>query len=119
MKYGDGDEWINTSKIPFVDSNGEVIGIIGISVDITEIKESQLKLELLNNSLKELNATKDKFFSIIAHDLRNPLGNFKQITEMLYDNFNDFNKTELIEFLGLMKNSSNNIFSLLDNLLEW
>ncbi len=99
--------------------NEEVLGFYVLVSDITEVKQTQFKLEEMNNNLNELNATKDKFFSIIAHDLRNPLGNFKQITEMLYDEFNDFDESELLEFLKLLKNSANNIFSLLDNLLEW
>ena len=99
--------------------NGEVIGFYVLVSDITDIKQTQLKLEELNNNLNELNATKDKFFSIIAHDLRNPLGNFKQITEMLYYEFKDFDETELLDFLKLLNNSASTLFSLLENLLEW
>ncbi len=73
----------------------------------------------LNNELKELNSTKDKFFSIIAHDLKNPLGTFTNVTKMLYEMPEDFSKDERQEFMKLMKDSADNVYALLENLLEW
>ena len=99
--------------------DGLVEGFYVLISDITEIKEAQFELERLNANLNELNATKDKFFSIIAHDLRNPLGNFKEVTKLLAESYNDFSELERIEFLNLMKDSSNNVYLLLENLLEW
>lgn len=72
-----------------------------------------------NYELSEVNSTKDKFFSIIAHDLRGPLGNFKEMTKMLYDDYSSFDEEERKEFLQMIKSSSNNIYLLLENLLEW
>ena len=69
--------------------------------------------------LADLNATKDKFFSIIAHDLINPLGNFKEVTKVLYDEFDKFSSQEKFNFIGMMRDSSDHVYSLLDNLLEW
>ena len=80
---------------------------------------TQEELLVSKTKLIELNATKDKFFSIIAHDLRNPLGTFKNMTELLYDSYNDFSEDDRIEILELLKNSSKTIYSLLENLLEW
>jgi signal transduction histidine kinase len=78
-----------------------------------------LIIENQKEELTKLNATKDKFFSIIAHDLRNPLGNFMNMTELLSTNYNEMTETSRLEFLDLMKESSKNIYLLLDNLLEW
>ena len=96
------------------------------SNDLIELKKLNLKLNELNTklivseeNLVTLNATKDKFFSIIAHDLRNPLGNFKEVTKLLHESYNEFEEEERLEFIGLMKNSSQRIYSLLENLLEW
>jgi len=69
----------------------------------------------LENSIKE----KDKFFSIIAHDLRNPLGNFKTATELLNDPTSVFTQEEQTELLLMMKKSADNVFTLLENLLDW
>lgn len=89
---------------------------------ITDIKEMRMSVAALKQSeknLKEINDSKDKLFSIIAHDLKNPLGAFKQLTQNLVDMYHEFTEQERIEFLELLKKYSKNIFSLLENLLEW
>ncbi len=82
-------------------------------------EELNCLLQIKNQELEITNATKDKFFSIIAHDLKNPLGSFREVTKLLYEANADFTEDEKMEFLELMKNSSNNIYSLLENLLDW
>ncbi len=93
--------------------------VIFVAYDITKRKENEERIKSNNKELKGLNATKDKFFSIIAHDLRNPLGNFKLISNLLADSYDDLDENEKKEFLVMMKDSSNNIYDLLNNLLEW
>lgn len=83
------------------------------------LKKSSEEIRRSNIKLKELNSTKDKFFSILAHDLRNPLISFKGITELLINNYKDFTEEERIEFINSMKNSAKHLFELFDNLLEW
>ncbi len=83
------------------------------------ISEREAELQKSTLKLRELNATKDKFFSILAHDLRGPIGNFKLVSEMLHEEYDDFSEDERINFLRNMKDSSNNIYKLLENLLEW
>ncbi len=70
-------------------------------------------------SLEKANQEKDKFFSIIAHDLKNPIANFKQVSELLLESYSDLPEDEKLLFLNLMQDSSKNIYSLLENLLEW
>lgn len=77
------------------------------------------ELVFTKESLEKANQEKDKFFSIIAHDLKNPIANFKQVSELLVESYDELPEDEKILFLGLMKESSKNIFSLLENLLEW
>lgn len=84
-----------------------------------EINNAKEELEIAYHDINDLNATKDKFFSIIAHDLRNPLGSFRDITKLLFDMHDDFSSEERIEFLALMKQSADKVYLLLDNLLEW
>lgn len=69
--------------------------------------------------LKNLNAAKDKLFSIIAHDLKSPLSTLKTQIEMMADYYADLTKEDVLESLQLMKESSNMLFSLLENLLMW
>jgi len=77
------------------------------------------ELEHLNKELDESNSTKDKFFSIIAHDLRNPISALKQVTDMLALEFDTFEEDEKKELIGLLKKSSDSVSQLLDNLLTW
>lgn len=77
------------------------------------------KIEVQSTELKEMIITKDKFFSIIAHDLKNPLGSFRELSKMMSENYELFDDAELREYLNMMKNSADSVFELLENLLEW
>lgn len=83
------------------------------------LNDKNIEIQMQSDALSELNATKDKLFSIIAHDLRNPLGSFKQGIEFMKDNFEKMEKDELQKFLHLMEKNSISVYNLLDNLLEW
>ena len=81
-----------------------------------------IKNEELNKSNEELeksNNQKDKFFSIIAHDLRSPFQGFLGITQNLAENADSYSASELAKLYNLMHQTANNLFSLLKNLLEW
>ena len=84
-----------------------------------ELAELNSDLVKTNRELSELNAMKDKFFSIISHDLKSPLSSLYLMIEMLVENYNDFSGDELEETLELLKASSRNTSSLLENLLTW
>lgn len=77
-----------------------------------EILETNKKLE---NAINE----RDKFFSIIAHDLRGPLSSFFSITKMINEQSEQFTKDELIEVSGLLHQNAKILYSLFDNLLTW
>jgi signal transduction histidine kinase len=77
------------------------------------------KLSSLNSELLKVNKEKDKLFSIIAHEIRNPLWWFKNITEMLSVQFDEMNKESLAETLKSLDESAKNTFLLMDNLLHW
>jgi len=115
----DGLKWVSTSKIPFIDDAGEIRGVIGISMDITERKQVHLELDLKNEQLVKVNAEKDKFFSIIAHDLRAPLSGFMKLTEMMDEELAVMTQQEIQTMVTTMKSSAANVFRLLGNLLEW
>jgi two-component system, sensor histidine kinase and response regulator len=79
---------------------------------------THIKISRQNRELQRLNAEKDKFFSIIAHDLRGPIGAFKQSLELITGktNLDENKKNELLEKL---KNSAKTTYNLLENLLNW
>jgi len=80
---------------------------------------THLKICKQNQELHRLNAEKDKFFSIIAHDLRSPLGGFMALTEMMANEPELIPADEQKELMLNLNQSASNIFNLLENLLEW
>ncbi|MDT3741428.1 MAG: tetratricopeptide repeat-containing sensor histidine kinase [Candidatus Kapabacteria bacterium] len=82
-------------------------------------KKANLIISTQNEKLKELNDSKDKFFSIVAHDLKNPVGAFKNISVLLHDETNLLSDVEKKEFLELLKESAESLSLLLENLLTW
>ncbi len=81
------------------------------------LHEQQIKTQM--RELEEVNKTKDRFFSIIAHDLKNPFNSLLGITENLVENFEDFAPEEIKEYLLLLLQSSQQGYNLLENLLNW
>lgn len=70
-------------------------------------------------NLRELNASKDKFFSIIAHDLRSPIAGLLGLSENIVKEFNNYSISDLMETTSALYGSSLEVFKLLNNLLEW
>jgi len=87
--------------------------------DLTELKETQAKLQQREKELKELNATKDKFFSIIAHDLKNPLNALNGFASLLKEEYDEYDEEERKEIIQNIILSTENMSKLLENLLEW
>ena len=87
--------------------------------EVTARVNTHVKLYQQSIELQKLNITKDKFFSIIAHDLRGPMGGFKGMTELLAEHMINMTMAEVQEHLGTLRDSSSNLFRLLENLLQW
>jgi len=84
-----------------------------------ELHEANQKLLISEKGLKELNATKDRFFSIIAHDLKNPFQSLLGFSETLYTDIDKHSKEEIKEYSRIILETSQNLFNLLGNLLQW
>lgn len=80
---------------------------------------NQEKLKKYSEELEVLNATKDKFFSIIAHDLKSPFNSFLGITELLAEDIDIMDRAQIKAFVLDMNRSAHNQFKLLENLLAW
>ncbi len=78
-----------------------------------------VKIHNKNKKLNELNATKDKFFSIIAHDLKNPFSVLMGFSEMLLESFRENTEEENLESISALHESSKRGYKLLENLLDW
>lgn len=110
--------WVEISTHYMKNNQGEV-EIFGVSRNITERKKVELELQQSEAILKELNITKDKFFSIIAHDLRNPFTTIIGFSEMLRDEAGELDPATITEYAGIIGRSANQTLQLLENLLDW
>ncbi len=97
----------------------ETILLYSVVHDITARKKAEEALKESENKLKQLNAQKDKFFSIIAHDLRGPLGSFMQLTEYIKENYSELSDAEFKTYFNHIYSSAKGTFKLLENLLVW
>ena len=84
-----------------------------------QLQEANEKLRDSEYAQRTLNATKDKFFSIIAHDLRNPFQALFGISEELYRRIDQLEKDDIKDYGKLIHESTQNLFNLLENLLQW
>ncbi|MEI7485281.1 MAG: PAS domain S-box protein, partial [Ignavibacteriota bacterium] len=111
--------WVSTNGIPILDEGGNIIGYNGTDTDITERKKGEEEIMNMNKELIELNSEKDKFFSIIAHDLRGPFNGFLGLTDIFASELSKMNLEDIQKLALMMKVSANNLYQLLENLLEW
>lgn len=99
--------------------NSTITGYLWQYRDITERKLIEKKLKEQTELLNELNRTKDKFFTIIAHDLKGPFNSILGLTDLLVTEYDNISEEERLSFIKLLHSSSNSTYKLLENLLEW
>jgi signal transduction histidine kinase len=104
---------------PRFSRDGIFMGLIGSCADISEQKESEEKIRKINIELAEINATKDKFFSIISHDLRSPLSGLMQILFIIAEDYDSLPNEEKLQMITDVANTSKKTYELMENLLEW
>jgi signal transduction histidine kinase len=111
--------WLLVDAIPQIVVDGVVQQVVCTFINITDRKKAEQSLRESEMQLRELNATKDKFFSIIAHDLKSPFNAIVGFSELLVDQIREKDYDGLIEYAGYIHSSSLRAMSLLSNLLEW
>ena len=90
-----------------------------VKMQAEELKAQKDSLEETNKKLHELNLTKDKFFSIIAHDLKSPFSNLIGFLSLLNSRVDSYERDKIKKFVKLSYQSSTKIYNLLDDLLKW
>ncbi|MGY5354216.1 PAS domain-containing sensor histidine kinase [Wenyingzhuangia sp. IMCC45467] len=108
---------ISTRKTRFVTNNNEKF-IVGIIHDITQSFNTEANLKKSKIELQKLNETKNKLFSILAHDLRSPFSNIVGISELLIHNPENFDY-DLKKYIKVIHSSAKSTLTLVDNLLNW
>jgi len=101
------------------DNFGKPIRTLGIVLDITELKEKENEIIKYAEQLQIANSTKNKFFSIIAHDLKNPFNSILGFSELLLSNIYEYENDKIEKFVKTINSSSRNAYELLENLLVW
>jgi signal transduction histidine kinase len=84
-----------------------------------QIKRKTRNISIKNQELQNLNAEKDKFLSIIAHDLRSPFNSIIGFSDLLVQQANKTESVKIAEYSELIRNSSEKAMNLLSNLMEW
>jgi signal transduction histidine kinase len=104
----------------FSESDLKFLTSIGSQIAFAiERKQAEEEIKKRNEELSEANAEKDKFFSILAHDLRGPMSAFVEITQLLTEDFQTMTPDQVRDITTSMKTDASNIYKLLENLLEW
>jgi PAS domain S-box-containing protein len=111
--------WVEATATATYDRKGNITGYHGVSRDISERKKSEQLLKEREHQLRELNSTKDKLFSIIAHDLRSPFNAILGLSELLLKNAKELEVAKTEKYLEGIHSTAGNTLVLLDNLLTW
>ncbi|MBZ0198704.1 MAG: PAS domain-containing sensor histidine kinase, partial [Ignavibacteriaceae bacterium] len=116
-KYGNS-VWVRNKANILRAPNGEVETIYGLISDITLRKKAEEELENTTQNLVKLNETKDRFISIISHDLRTPFSSILGFTDLLL-NDDELSNDEKNQYVRFIQDSSKSMLSLVNSLLDW
>jgi len=122
VKFSDGTiRSLYGKAVPQLEDDGSVLwyGFITDITDINSRKQAEAEIKRKNEELVLLNAEKDKFFSIVAHDLRGPFNSFLGLTHVMVDGLSSMKLDEIQKIALAMRNSATNLFRFLENLLDW
>lgn len=120
VRPSDGQlRWVHGVGQLVYNDQSQLSEMYGIIQDITERKETDYKILELNEQLKALNATKDKFFSLIAHDLKNPFISIIGFSNILSEQIANKNLDGIEEYSGIIHDSAERALLLLTNLFQW
>jgi PAS domain S-box-containing protein len=120
LRHKDGSWlWIRTLGNIQKDASGKPVRWTGTNQDVTDRKHAEDEIKLKNEELVELNSVKDKFFSIIAHDLRSPFNSIIGFCDLLLEQVRNNDIEGIDEYAQIILKSSKSSMDLLTNLMEW
>lgn len=118
-KFDGSEMYIEGDYICLYNDKGRITGHFGAQQEVTEKKKFEEKIQSQNEELKNSNATKDKFFSILAHDLRSPFSSILGFSELAIKDIENNNYNNLERYCNHIYQSTQQSYNLLDNLLQW
>jgi len=118
-KDGAWQHFYDRGKVTKRDEKGRPLFLAGIVFDITDKKHTEQKLAEKNERLKEEVANRDKFFSIISHDLKKSFQHLIGFPEVLLMNYDSYSNEKIKGMIDIMRKDAENTYALLENLFEW
>ncbi|MCU4166618.1 PAS domain S-box protein [Carboxylicivirga caseinilyticus] len=107
---------ISTSIINSLKGTTHVLALIS---DVTELKKQRESIKKHNEELERLNEIKNRFLSILSHDLKAPMGAQMHLLDIITKDSSSFTKEELLRYIGVFSDSNKSSYNLLDNILNW
>lgn len=111
--------WMLISAEPIFNKEGKIIKTVCTYLDVTEHKLADAALRQSEQNLRELNATKDKMFSVISHDLKSPFTIIIGFTELLMNKLRENDIQTALQYATTVYDSAWQTMDLLTNLIEW
>lgn len=134
-EYGKSYDFMNIGKMKFADGQNHDVfchrstlnddaGGYGkltclLIVDVTEQENIRCELSQSQKRLEDALNVKTKFFSIFAHDLKNPFNGILGLTNLLSECYDNYSSNEIRKYLNVINDSATNVYHLLTNLLDW
>ncbi|NJB81888.1 PAS domain-containing sensor histidine kinase [Wenyingzhuangia aestuarii] len=120
VELEDGTQkWIAASSAPIYDDDKKIIAAIVIFHDITEYKLLEESLQKNKAYLTQLNNTKDKFFTLIAHDLKSPFNSILGFSNLIAEDLKNKDYSDIENYAQIIQEASLKTLELLSNLFEW
>jgi PAS domain S-box-containing protein len=113
------EKWIEQKNVPFFDSDNNYMGSFISNRDDSKRKKFEVALKTSEENLKLANADKDKFFSILAHDIRSSFSGLIGLAQFLNNELDDLEKPKVKELVEKINYSVRSIFTFIENILEW
>jgi|LGOV01.1.fsa_nt_gb PAS domain S-box-containing protein len=116
VQTADGDiKWTYTTKVPFHDENGKVIGVVGTAFDITDLKRVEAELIEAKKIAEDANLEKTRFLSNMSHEIRTPMNGIIGMANLISKM--DLNKKQE-EYISILKESSNALLEIINDILD-